>query len=755
MTKKSSKQFKSVPTESKLQKFQINGISCSSCINLIEKNTLSIKGVKTAHVNFVESSLSVSGNFTNEEVIKKLSAISYQATVSNDELLSIQQQQKQAKKNFHSLLIKSAIALSLGAGLMFYGIVWGMALPTNNLEKLSWILVAITSLLVICYCGGHFYKNAWKSLLNLHTKMDSLIALGTAMAWIYSAWVLFLPETLPVESRHFYFESAIMIIGLVNLGLAIETKSKAKIFNEMTNLLNLQPKMARLVAGNISKLIPLAEVKQGDILRVKPSEKIPVDAKIISGSSYLNEAMLSGESMPILKKKGDRVFGGSFNEQGSLLIKVENIGENTVLAQIIKLVQKAQSSKAPISRLVDKISSIFVPIVLVLALAVGFFWYLWAPEQKLIFALITSISVLMIACPCALGLATPISLMLSIGKAAQAGILIQDGSAFQKASKISTIVLDKTGTLTTGKPKIVHFVNNQQKLTLEKLFQIAASLEQYSEHPLALAFMDLTKKKKINLKNINNFQSQSGYGVTGNLGTSLFYLGNQKFITKLGLNCNKIQFPNKFKSATRVFFASKTNKKTELLGSFLIEDTIRIDSVATIKQLQQNKIKVRLLSGDSQEVVKEFCKKVNINNFESELSPQNKAQRIKKLQQQGEIIAMVGDGINDAPALAQADIGFAVASGTDIAIETADIVLMNNSLKNIPKTILIAKIGLKNIKQNLAAAFAYNIICIPIAAGVLYPLTGILLNPIIAAVAMSLSSITVVFNAARIRFFKF
>ena len=739
------------------QTFQVSGISCASCVSLIEKTTKSVAGVTLAQLNFATGSLVVNGNFEQKIILKKINSIGYKIEPILDKSLALSKKKQQDKLYYNSLLIKSAVALVFGSSLMLYAFLGFPMQPNSFLSQISWALVSLISLIIIGFSGGNFYKNAWQALKQRQANMDTLVVIGSTMAWLYSTWVLLLPETLPPTARHFYFEASAMILGLVNLGLALETKSKTKTYLLIDKLFNLQPKMAHLIKKSGAEDKPIESIKIGDLLRVKPAEKIPIDAKIIEGESYINEAMLSGEAMPQLKKAGNLVFGGTVNGKGSLVIKVLKTGEKTTLAQIIALVQKAQNSKAPLSKLVDKIAAIFVPIVLIIALFTGLFWFFLAPDASINFALITSISVLLIACPCALGLATPISVMIAIARAAKSGIIIQDAAALQKSTKISTIALDKTGTVTKGSPEVINFQNycNEED---NKLLRLAASIEQSSEHPLAKAILTYFEKhsklKKNTFMPVTQSQAVPGKGFIAKVEGQKFYLGNQKFIESLGLDTSVIKITKELQSTTKVYFATTKNlSKVKLLGCFFITDDLRPDAKKAINQLQKN-YNILLLSGDNQKNVADICQKLGIKNFFAELLPNDKAKIIADLQQNGEIVAMVGDGINDAPALAQSDLGFAIGSGTDLAVESAAIVLMRSSLESIATTLTIAKASFRNIKQNLSAAFIYNIVCIPIAAGILFPFTGWLLNPILAALAMSLSSLTVVSNSTRLYFLK-
>jgi Cu+-exporting ATPase len=582
--------------------------------------------------------------------------------------------------------------------------------------------------------------------------MDTLIAIGTGVAWVYSSFVVIFPDSVSEIARHVYFDTATLIITFINLGSALEMRARGKTSEAIKRLIGLQPKTARVQREGKEIDIPIEQVQMDDIVRVRPGEKIPVDGELVEGSSHVDESMLTGEPVPVSKKVGDEVVGGSVNKSGSFLFKATRIGKDTALSQIIEMVRKAQNTKPEIGRLADKVSSIFVPTVLIIAVLTMLAWFNFGPQPQLTYMLVTTMAVLIIACPCALGLATPISVMVGVGKAAEYGVLIRRGDALQKSGQLTTVVLDKTGTITEGKP-VVTALEPSLGWSEEDLLKIAASVETNSEHPLAEAVVEASKEKNIELPSIESFEAVSGHGVRALYQQKTVLLGNRKLMEDNGVSLGSlIESSEKLsKLGQTVIFVSVGGEAAGLLG---ISDPIKKDSKEAIQRLQELGIKVVMLTGDNRATAETVAALVGMDDFIAEVLPQDKADQITKLQKQGEKVAMVGDGINDAPALAGSDVGFAIGTGTDVAIESADITLMRGSLHGVADAIAISKATLRNIKENLVGAFGYNSLAIPIAAGILFPFTGLLLNPIIAGATMALSSLTVVTNANRLRWFK-
>jgi Cu+-exporting ATPase len=582
--------------------------------------------------------------------------------------------------------------------------------------------------------------------------MDTLIALGTGTAWLYSMVVVFFPGYVPEMARHVYFEATAMIIGLINLGLALEIKARGKTSEAIKRLIGLQAKTARVIRDGHDIDIPIEDVLLNDLIRVRPGERISVDGLVVEGQTSIDESMLTGEPMPIEKRKDDEVVAGTINKSGSIVFRAERVGKDTALAQIINMVKRAQNSKPPIGRLADMISAYFVPVVMIIAVISALAWLNYGPSPEVAFAIVSATTVLIIACPCALGLATPMSVMVGVGKAAEAGVLIRNGEALQSASKITTMVLDKTGTITEGAPKVTDVVIASDH-SHNDVLSLAASLESGSEHPLAMAIVESAKEQGVPIHSVTDFQSIAGKGVEAMLNSQRLLFGNEKLMIDQG-----IELHHYIDKAQRLAADAKTPMyfaiDSTLVAVIAVADPIKSDSIDAIKRLQHNGIRVVMLTGDNRLTAKAVARKAGIADYVAEVMPEDKANKILELQREGEIVGMTGDGINDAPALAHANVGFAIGTGTDVAIESADITLMRGSLHGLADAIAVSKATLRNIKQNLFGAFIYNVAGIPFAAGVFYPFLGILLNPVIAGAAMAFSSLTVVTNANRLRLFK-
>jgi Cu+-exporting ATPase len=582
--------------------------------------------------------------------------------------------------------------------------------------------------------------------------MDTLIALGTGTAWLYSMVVVFFPGYVPEMARHVYFEATAMIIGLINLGLALEIKARGKTSEAIKRLIGLQAKTARVIRDGHDIDIPIEDVLLNDLIRVRPGERISVDGLVVEGQTSIDESMLTGEPMPIEKRKDDEVVAGTINKSGSIVFRAERVGKDTALAQIINMVKRAQNSKPPIGRLADMISAYFVPVVMIIAVISALAWLNYGPSPEVAFAIVSATTVLIIACPCALGLATPMSVMVGVGKAAEAGVLIRNGEALQSASKITTMVLDKTGTITEGAPKVTDVVIVSDH-SHNDVLSLAASLESGSEHPLAMAIVESAKEQGVPIHSVTDFQSIAGKGVEAMLNSQRLLFGNEKLMIDQG-----IELHHYIDKAQRLAADAKTPMyfaiDSTLVAVIAVADPIKSDSIDAIKRLQHNGIRVVMLTGDNRLTAKAVARKAGIADYVAEVMPEDKANKILELQREGEIVGMTGDGINDAPALAHANVGFAIGTGTDVAIESADITLMRGSLHGLADAIAVSKATLRNIKQNLFGAFIYNVAGIPFAAGVFYPFLGILLNPVIAGAAMAFSSLTVVTNANRLRLFK-
>jgi Cu+-exporting ATPase len=582
--------------------------------------------------------------------------------------------------------------------------------------------------------------------------MDTLIALGTGTAWLYSMIVVFVPHLVPDMARHVYFEATAMIIGLINLGLALELKARGRTSEAIKRLIGLQAKTARVSRNGQELDIAIEDVLLDDIVRVRPGEKIPVDGLVTEGHTSIDESMLTGEPMPVEKTFGDEVATGTLNKTGSILFKATRVGKDTALAQIINMVKRAQNSKPPIGRLADIISGYFVPIVMIIAVVSALAWLNFGPEPALAFAIVSATTVLIIACPCALGLATPMSVMVGVGKAAEAGVLIRNGEALQTASKITAMILDKTGTITLGAPKVTDIILVEGD-SEDSVLQLAASLESGSEHPLAMAIVETAEERGLTQDKVSNFGAIAGHGVEAQLGDKHLLLGNEKLMGERGISIVSVRDKAQKLAAeakTPMYFAVDE----KLAAIIAVADPIKEDSIEAIKRLQHAGIRVVMLTGDNRATAQAVADRVGVKEYFAEVLPEEKAKKVTELQMQGEIVGMTGDGINDAPALAMANVGFAIGTGTDVAIESADITLMRGSLHGLADAIAVSRATLRNIKQNLFGAFIYNVAGVPFAAGVLYPFFGLLLSPVIAGAAMAFSSLTVVTNANRLRFFK-
>ncbi|WP_264769362.1 heavy metal translocating P-type ATPase [Coxiella burnetii] len=726
----------------------LKNMHCASCVASIESALKSVAGVKSVSINFATKQAEVEGDVDVKTILKAIKDQGYEAEIAGDD----EEAQNEAQSHFRDLLKKAIFAAVVGFPLMINEF-WAW-LPSVNQPRIQWVwvIIGVLSFFVLYYCGGHIYRSAWRAFLKRQTNMDTLVAMGTGTAWLYSFIVVLIPMWIPPMARHAYFDTSTILIAFITFGAALEIRARGKTGEAIKRLIGLQPKTARVIRDDQEIDIPIAEVQIDDHLRVRPGEKIPVDGKIIKGASPINESMLTGEPLPVVKSQGDEVIGGTINKSGTFIYHATRVGKDTALAQIIALVKRAQNSKPKIGRIVDKVSAVFVPVVIIVAILTAIGWLNFGPEPKAAFVLITTVAVLVMACPCALGLATPISIIVGVGKGAEMGVLIRNGDALQMASQLTAIILDKTGTVTEGKPMLSDFYT-ADGFDEKKLLSIAASVEKGSEHPLANAIIEGAKKYNIPLAKATQFESIAGHGVKAKIENQSILLGNLHLMKN-----EKVELGGAPAHAERMADQGQTPIYIALDGKIAgivsIVDPIKPDSQKAIADLQRAGLKVVMVTGDNPLTANAVAKQVGIEQVIAEVLPEDKAKKVKLLQQQGERVAMVGDGINDAPALAAADVGFAIGTGTDVAIESADIALISGSLTGVVNAISISRATLRNIKQNLFGAFIYNTLGIPIAAGVFYPLTGLLLSPIIAGAAMALSSVTVVANANRLRFFR-
>ncbi|WP_236327595.1 copper-exporting P-type ATPase CopA [Enterobacter bugandensis] len=730
------------------QQLLINGMSCASCVSRVQNALQAVPGVAQARVNLAERTALVMGSASAADLVQAVEKAGYGAEAIEDDAERRERQQETAIATMKRFRWQAIVALLVGIPVMVWGMMGDNMMVTAD-NRTLWLVIGLVTLAVMVFAGGHFYTSAWKSLKNRTATMDTLVALGTGAAWLYSMSVNVWPQWFPMEARHLYYEASAMIIGLINLGHMLEARARQRSSKALERLLDLTPPTARVVTDDGEKSVPLAEVQPGMTLRLTTGDRVPVDGEITQGDAWLDEAMLTGEPIPQQKSQGDAVHAGTVVQDGSVLFRASAVGSHTTLSRIIRMVRQAQSSKPEIGQLADKISAIFVPVVVGIALLSAAIWYVFGPAPQIVYTLVIATTVLIIACPCALGLATPMSIISGVGRAAEFGVLVRDADALQRASTLDTIVFDKTGTLTEGKPQVVAV--STAGIAQEDALRLAAALEQGSSHPLARAILD--KANSSALPQVSNFRTLRGLGVSGEADGHALLLGNQALLNENGVDTSALEEELKAQAsrgATPVLLAVD-GKAAALLA---VRDPLRQDSVDALQRLHRAGYRLVMLTGDNPTTANAIAKEAGIDEVIAGVLPDGKADAIKNLQSQGRQVAMVGDGINDAPALAQADVGIAMGGGSDVAIETAAITLMRHSLMGVADALAISKATLRNMKQNLLGAFVYNSLGIPVAAGILWPLTGTLLNPVVAGAAMALSSITVVSNANRLLRFK-
>ncbi|WP_073071064.1 heavy metal translocating P-type ATPase [Thermosipho atlanticus] len=735
----------------------IEGMTCSSCAKAVEKEIKKLDGITSVNVNFATEKATILYEPTKVRIsnIKQAIKNAGYTPLEVDSKDQLDYEKERRQKEIKILWRKFLVAAIFSVPLLYIsmGHLIGLNLPdfvNPEINPFNFALVQLLLVIPIAIAGYKFYTIGFRNLFKLSPNMDSLIAIGTSAAIIYGLYGTIEIYLGKVEyANNLYFETAGVIIALILLGKYLESVTKGKTSEAIKKLMGLQPKTALIFQNGQEIEIPVDEVEVGDIVIVKPGEKIPVDGVIVEGHTSVDESMLTGESIPVEKNVGDKVIGGSINKNGNIKFRATKVGKDTTLSQIIKLVEEAQGSKAPIARLADVISGYFVPIVIAIAILSALVWYFAGFGG--IFALTVFISVLVIACPCALGLATPTAIMVGTGKGAEYGVLIKGGEALETAHKIKTIVFDKTGTITEGKPKVTDIISRGD-YSENELLSIAASAEKGSEHPLGEAIVKAAEERKLDLKKVDKFLAIPGHGIEVIVDGKKVYLGNLKLMRSKNIEITLSDESNKLANEGKTPMFIAIDGKLE--GIIAVADTVKPSSASAINKLHKMGIKVAMITGDNKKTAAAIAKQVGIDIVLAEVLPQDKANEVKKLQQNGEIVAMVGDGINDAPALAQADVGIAIGSGTDVAIESADIVLMKSDLEDVVTAIQLSKATIRNIKQNLFWAFAYNSAGIPIAAGVLHIFGGPLLNPMIAAAAMAFSSVSVLTNALRLKTFK-
>ena len=743
----------------------ITGITCQVCVNKIERKVGKLEGVKEIAVNLANSRGKIlydSEKIKLSEILEVIKKLGYEGKKHEDieedsKAIESEKKLKQEFLEFKLAIFFSAIVFYISMGTMV-----GLPVPniiSPDINPLNFALIQLILAIPVIYIGRRFYKVGIKQLIMRSPSMDSLIATGTGSAILYSLY-----GTYKIYSGDFhyvhslYYESGVVILALILLGKYLENVSKGKTSEAIKKLMNLKSKKATLVRDGKFVQVDIEEVELDEIVLVKPGESIPVDGVVVEGQSSVDESMLTGESIPVEKNIGDKVFGASINKNGVIQVKAQAIGKDTVISKIIKLVENAQGSKAPIAKIADKVSGYFVPTVMLIATVAGITWYYLGSrgivkihEAPSIFALTIFVAVMVIACPCSLGLATPTAIMVGTGRGAELGILIKSGEALEKAHKIDTIVFDKTGTLTIGKPKVTDIMSFSN-IDEDEILRVAGALEEYSEHPLGEAIVEAGKERKLQFPKVEKFESITGRGVTGVIDGKKVYIGNIKLMRDFSIDIINENILEKlaYQGKTPMYIAIEDS----LIGVIAVADILKPEAIETIKELKNRGYHVGMITGDNKLTAQAIGKEAGIDIIFAEVTPEEKYLKVKELQEQGRNVAMVGDGINDSPALVQANIGIAIGGGTDIAMESADIVLMKRDLKDVLVAMELSHAVIKNIKENLFWAFIYNTVGIPVAAGVLYPLTGHLLNPMIAGAAMAMSSVSVVTNALRLKKFK-
>lgn len=731
----------------KRETFPVLEMTCAACAVSVESMLKSVEGVKEAGVNFANQDAWVEYDpaiATPEIFQNTIRSIGYDIVIEKEN----QQEVKEAAqlKHYQSVKQRTIWSSILSLPIVVIGMFF-MNMPYGN-----WIMMALATP-VVFYFGRSFFVNAWKQARHGKANMDTLVALSTGIAWLFSAFNTIYPEFWHSRGlhAHVYFEAAAVVIAFISLGKMLEEKAKSNTSSAIKKLMGLQPKTVTLVTGeNATQEIPVSQVKAGNLLLVKPGEKIPVDGIVATGESFIDESMITGEPIPVEKKTGAKVFAGTINQKGSFRFHAEKVGADTLLAQIIKMVQEAQGSKAPVQKLVDKIAGIFVPIVLGIAILTFTLWMVFGGDNAFTHALLTAVTVLVIACPCALGLATPTAIMVGVGKGAENNILIKDAESLELAHKVDAVILDKTGTITEGKP-VVTDIRFSKDASEEELKSILLAIESQSEHPLAEAVVQYLRQQSVKPVPVNKIESVTGKGILANYRSKNYHVGNEKLLQQQGTSMDselRETVSNLQREAKTVVSFAENGR---VVGIIAIADKIKASSKEAVSELQKRGIEVYMLTGDNQETATAIAGKAGVKHFKAEMLPADKAAFVKQLQRQGNTVAMVGDGINDSHALAEADVSIAMGKGSDIAMDVAKMTLITSDLKSIPKALKLSGKTIRTIRQNLFWAFIYNLIGIPIAAGILYPFNGFLLDPMIAGAAMALSSVSVVGNSLRLK----
>jgi P-type Cu2+ transporter len=730
--------------------FPVLEMSCAACAVSVESSLKATAGVKDAGVNFANQTAWVEydkGQLQPTDLQNSVRAIGYDLVVNAEDPSAVQEEAQ--RKHYEEVKFRTIWSIVLSVPVVIIGMFF-MDMPYGTYISM------VLAFPVVFYFGRNYFVTAWKQARHGKANMDTLVALSTGIAFIFSLFNTFFPEFWHSRGlhAHVYYEAAAVVIAFISLGKLLEERAKSNTSSAIKKLMGLQPKTVRVIIDGTEHELPIASVQVGNIVIVRPGEKIPVDGVVVNGSSYVDESMISGEPVAVSKTEGEKVFAGTVNQKGSFQFKAEKVGGDTILAHIIKMVQQAQGSKAPVQKLVDKIAGIFVPVVIGISILTFVIWMILGGDNAFTHALLTSVTVLVIACPCALGLATPTAIMVGIGKGAENNILIKDAESLELGHKVNAIILDKTGTITEGKPVVTDIEWNVQTDLIKEYKQILYTLEIQSEHPLAEAVVNHLKEEGVSGKKIDQFESITARGVKGNSEGKTFFIGNKQLVEE-----NKITLPENLSHLARklqdeaktvVYFAHQNN----VLAVIAIADNIKATSKAAIEALHGKGIEVYMLTGDNEQTAKAVASQVGLKHYKGEVLPSQKADFVKELQSRGKIVAMVGDGINDSQALAQADVSIAMGKGSDIAMDVAKMTLITSDLQSIPKALTLSTRTVKGIRQNLFWAFIYNLIGIPIAAGVLYPINGFLLDPMIAGAAMALSSVSVVTNSLRLKTIK-
>ncbi|MGI8589205.1 MAG: heavy metal translocating P-type ATPase [Chloroflexia bacterium] len=737
----------------------IEGMTCASCVRRVEKALAKLPGVETAGVNLATEQATVRfnpalvGRGEFQQAVERagygLRPIPVDAPAAGVGAPAVD---SQAERRDHEIAaLRARFLVSLAAGLL---IMAGMFLPLPWPMGTRYWAMFVLATPVQFWAGWSFYTAAWRAARHLATNMNTLIAVGTSAAYFYSVFVTFFPDALRVAGvvPEAYYDTSTLVIGLILMGRYFEARAKGRTGDAIKKLMGLAPRTARVVRGDTDVDVPLEQVQVGDVIRVRPGDQVPVDGVVVGGHSTLDESMLTGESLPVEKGPGAAVIGATLNKTGSFTFRATRVGRDTALAQIVRMVEEAQGSKAPIQRMADLISSYFVPAVLGLALLTFAVWYVFGPEPKFTYALVATIAVLIIACPCALGLATPTAIMVGTGKGAEFGVLIRGGEALENAHKVTAIVLDKTGTLTRGKPVVTDLIPSAG-MTEAELLRLAASAERGSEHPLGEAIVARATELGLPLTAASAFQSLAGHGIAATVDGRALLLGNTRMMEAHGIVLNGLG-----ERAATLAVQGKTPMYVaadgQAAGLVVVADTLKPESAEAVRALEALGLEVWMLTGDNRATAQAIAAEVGIGHVLAEVLPEQKAAKIKELQAQGKVVAMVGDGVNDAPALAQADLGIAIGTGADVAMEASDITLVGGDVRGVVTAIALSRRTIGTIRQNLFWAFAYNVLLIPVAAGILYPFFGLLLNPIMAGAAMAMSSVSVVSNSLRLRGFR-